>query len=315
LILFIVFVPCTVVPLQELHLGLAKNKVTGVVDLNTTHTPGRYWIGVWREFISVPSYLCTIEFSDEAPEEGVQPLSRLRARDMEGKLMFLDVSVQYRLIPEEMGQLYREMTVLYEDVYISELRDRLSKACNRFRALEIWQNYEEVNERMFQECIDVLKPRHAVCWGLQIWGIELNKRYEDQLIRTQVRKQAQRTELARLDASKVRATTAVLIAGYNRKIAEIDAGGWKQSYNITRRAQNLAAANLTMAEADVLDFFREEVVTLDAAPMTPAQLKRYRMATMIHHHDQAHLVYHATATDPTMKAANVAASQTIMDRR
>merc|ERR1719247_605568 len=95
--LFILFVPCYVWQVDRLHFGLAKNKVTGYVDLDNAYMPGRYWVGFWTEFIHFPSTLNTIEFSNEEPEKGVKHLSKLLSRDKDGKKIFLDVSIQYRL--------------------------------------------------------------------------------------------------------------------------------------------------------------------------------------------------------------------------
>eukprot|EP00913_Durusdinium_trenchii_P001960 g1813.t1 len=99
-----------------------------------------------------------IEFSEEKPEDGVQHLSVLRGRDKDGKRIYLDVSVQYRLSKDKVGQIYKEklscscanegvgvlqlrMLTFYEDIYISELRDALSKACNYFAIADAWESY------------------------------------------------------------------------------------------------------------------------------------------------------------------------------
>ena len=58
----------------------------------------------------------------------------------------------------------------------------------------------------------MLKERHATCWGLQLWGVGLDPKYEQALIKTQVRKQAQKTEVARSTQMNYKADTQVQIS-------------------------------------------------------------------------------------------------------
>jgi len=317
LIMIILFFPATVTQLGQYKLGLAKNKITGVVNMGSTYTPGRYWIGFWKEFVEFPSVLCTIEFSDETPEEGVQTLGVLRSRDKGGHQMYLDVSIQYQLIPENIGQIYREMTVHYEDVYISELRDALSKAGNNFNASLVWNDYAAVSEIMKQACINVLIGRHANCWGLQLWGIRLQRQYEEKLIQTQVRKQAQRTETARLNHAVVRVETEVLLAEYRRNITVIQGYAEAQKYTIIREAKAQADANIIAAHAEALTIVKEELKVNSSVHggeigMNESELVEYQKIIMLQGQKDAHFVYHATGGD-VMESVNQFAAKRIMD--
>merc|ERR1712050_222955 len=133
----------------------------------------------------------------------------------------MDISIQYLLLKEHIGQIYREMKGLYEDVYISELRDALAKACNEFPIAHVWENYDGIVKKMKNRCDQILKKRHAVCWGLQLWGVRLEKRYEKKLVLTQVKKQAQNTETAKKMNVVVRANTQVVLANYSKDVTVI----------------------------------------------------------------------------------------------
>lgn len=299
-ILIILFFPCTITQLGQFKYGLSKNKITGEVNLDQSFTPGRYWIGFWKEFIEFPSTLNTIEFSDEKPEEGVQHLSKLVSRDMDGKQIKLDVSIQYRLIQDNLGKIYREMTTLYEDVFISELRDRLSKAANEFAIAQAWENYPYVVGIMFEKCKEVLSTRGAICWGLQLYGVELSELYTKQLINTQVAKQKANTSIAELKQAETRAVTKKLLAKFTKDITIVNAQATAARIEIEREAVAKAEANLVEAQAKILTIIKNTVNLINAsngsytnesnAYMTDGQLVTYQKYTMLQNQAQSHIV-------------------------
>jgi len=301
-LLIILFFPCTVIQLGQFQYGLAKNKLTGTVNLDTTFTPGRYWIGFWQDFITFPSTLNTIEFSDEKPEVGVQHLFPLSSRDRDGKMIRLDVSIQYRLKPEALGRIYRDMTTLYEDVYISDLRDRLSKAANQFKVSQVWTEYSYVAKQMLQRCKEMLAPRGAECWNLQLYKIEVSEKYQNQITYTQVKKQKQKSTQAQMIQAQIRAETAYLLASYTKRIMIMDASATAHQINIERYAIAAAQANLVKAQADVLRFIKQTVhlytatngayngTNLIAPELTDKELVIYQRYVMAASQAQSHIV-------------------------
>jgi len=300
-ILIILFFPCTVTQLGQFKYGLAKNKITGTVDLENSFGPGRYWIGFWKEFIEFPSTLNTIEFSDDKPEKGVQHLSKLVSRDNEGKQIYLDVSIQYRLLKPSLGKIYKEMTTLYEDVFISELRDRLSKAANEFAIAQAWEDYDFVRSTMFEKCKTVLATRGAECWGLQLYGVQLSPIYESKLIETQVKKQKRETSKAQMLQAQTRAETQRQLATFTKDIKIVNARATANKINIEREAIAKAEANLVEAQAQILKIIKDTVNLVNAsnnmytgnqsfAYMTDEQLITYQKYVMLHNQEQSHIV-------------------------
>lgn len=302
-ILIILFFPCTVTQIGQFKYGLAKNKITGTVDLETGHGPGRYWIGFWKEFIEFPSTLNTIEFSDDKPEKGVQHLSKLVSRDNQGKQIYLDVSIQYRLMQPKLGQIYRDMTTLYEDVYISDLRDRLSKAANEFTISQAWTDYQYVTDTMFDKCKKMLATKGAECWGLQLWGVSVTEQYEKLLIKTQVQKQKKQSSMAQALQEEVRAKTKTQMSFFTRDIKIVNAQATANQINIERAAIAKAEANLVEAQATVLSIIKETVNLNNASGntyvqgtngtspyMTDEQLIVYQKYVMLQKQEQSHVV-------------------------
>jgi len=287
---FILFVPVSIVQLGQKKYGLSRDKVNGVVDLTTTYRPGRYLLGFWREFVEFPSTLSTIEFSDEEPEAGVLHQNVLRTRDQDGKQVYLDVSIQYKLIPEEVGSLYRDMMTYYEDIYIAALRDVLAKVANTFAIHEIWEDYETISNAMKAKCEEVLAARHAMCWDLQIWRVRLGSRYESKLVATQVRKQAQRTQEERKNAALVRAETEVVLASYRRNKTVVESGGNAQRYALERAAEADAAAAVGAVQADIIEQIRE-LVKVGVHDLNSTEIVAYQRLVMLSRKPDAQFVY------------------------
>ncbi|CAE7823749.1 unnamed protein product, partial [Symbiodinium sp. KB8] len=284
-IIFILFIT-SFQQVNRLHAGLLRNGLTGEVGLERAYLQGRYFVGFWNEFVHFPTTLNTIEFADEAVEEGVQQLGKLRSRDKDGKQIWLDVSVQYRIYPEELPQIYREMTKVYEDVYISELRGALQQVTNEFAIDQAWRDYPSVQKKMHDVCKAVLLQRHAECWGLQLWGIRLQVEYENQLIRTQVRKQAEETARATQLQTEYRQKTEVILAEYVANVTIINQKGVADKNRIERDSVSAAQSALVTAQGEVLKIVQDEV-KLNATEwmperiMTPEQLVQYQRILML----------------------------------
>lgn len=285
---------------DRLHFGLHKDGISGVVDLDNVLTPGRYYVGFWSQIILFPSYLFTIEFSNEKPEEGVDHLSVLQTRDTTGKRIFLDISVQVRLYQKEVGVLYKEMLNQYTSVLTSELRDALAKAANKFEISDAWTNYRQVTAILTEACQKALSPRHAECWSLQLWGITLESKYEAALIKTQVKKQAQRSEEERKRHSIVRAQTNVILAQYKKDQTIIEANGTAQKFLIEKEASAIADKNLIKAQANATSLIKS-IVTLPSKNMTMSddQAIEYLKRIMITNKSDTNFLIHAGVDDLT----------------
>jgi regulator of protease activity HflC (stomatin/prohibitin superfamily) len=295
LVLSILFFPAYVIQLGQHKVGLVKNRMSGVVELNRVYTPGRYWIGFWREFVEFPTTLQTIQFSDETPEAGVQPLRRLEARDRAGERVYLDITVQYRVNPEAVGQIYREFTNLFEDVYISELRDVITREVGQFNIREAWEDFPRINDILKDACVVRLATRNALCWGLQLWGIQASNRYENRIVDTQVQRQRQRTEEQRLVHRKYRAETVTIQGDFNVQITRIRAAGSAQVIQIQGEARARAESYLVEAQSNVLNMVRDTVVLplLDGSntTMTADQIMQYQKMVMLQSRSLAHFTY------------------------
>jgi len=263
------------------------------VDLEKVLQPGRYYVGFWSQIIMFPSYLFTIEFSNEKPEEGVDHLSVLQTRDRTGKSIYLDISVQVRLFEGQIGTLYKEMLNQYTSVFTAELRDELAKAANKFAISDAWDHYREVTGNLTEACQRALAKRHAECWALQLWGIRLESKYETALIKTQVKKQAKRTEDQRKRHMIVRANTSVILAYYKKNKTIIEANGTAEKFIIERAAKADAEANLIKAQSNATGLIKSIVRLSNRPAMNDTQAVEYMKRIMIHNKTNTNFLIHA----------------------
>jgi len=320
LVLIILFFPCTVTQLGQFKYGLVKNKFTGEVALDQTFEPGRYWIGFWKEFIEFPSVLNTIEFSTESPEQDVQhlgPMKLAAGRDVDdasvtqGKLFCMEVSIQYRLQPDKLGQLYEEYKLNYEDRYVAGLEERFRSVMNGFPVKSIWTEYRTVSDALFDSCKDVLAASHATCWGLQLWRVwpdvtgqscDSNGGYTKLLIAEQVNKQRQETAEARNNHTTTRADTQVILANYTKDITVIQGQATAIRIDIEREAIAKAEGALVEAQAQVLKIIKDTVSLARitdgsyvqsgnaSSYLTDKQLVIYKKYVMLQDQAQSHVV-------------------------
>jgi len=293
-ILIILFFPCTVTQIGQYKVGLLRNKISGVVVLDKVYTPGRYWIGFWKDFIEFPTTLSTIEFSEDEPEETVQHLSALRARDRDGKHVVLDLTIQYLLKPDEVGELYREVLDIYEDLYISLLRDVFNKALNELSVSQVWED-GGLRQSFHEKCKQTLATYHATCWGVQLQGVRLDPKYEAALTKTQVKKQMKIVEDYRKQAVSVRWDTKVLLAAFTRNITLLQANGDAKVYQLNREAIAIAEANLVSAQAKSLTVIKSTVVAEATAAhgalaLTSLNLVEYQKNVVMHMKTEAHFI-------------------------
>jgi len=235
--------------------GLLKNRISSTVYLDEVMGPGRYFRGFWFEALTFPSVVQTIQFSFEAPEEGVQHLQPLHVRSKNAIPMHLEISAQYQLSKNELPMLFKQaMTpTLQEDLFISALRAELTKVMSLHLASDCWERRTVLVEEFTRACERRLALYHVKCWGLQFYRSRMDDKYETALVKTQVQKQQERIEQARKRATRVRSETEVVLADYKKNITVVLAKGDAQRYNVWKNAQADAESRKISAESTALN--------------------------------------------------------------
>lgn len=195
----------------------------------------------------------TIDFSNEPVEEDAKDMQPLACRDRDGKQIFLDVSVQYQLLPERLPQLYRDYKLVYEAFIVADLRAELLLAGNSFRAEEFWNALPKIIKIFTERCDAVMERRHVKCWGLQLWGMRLAPRFEAKVVLTQVMKQRADTAKVNLNAVAVRSQTKVVVSELRKGVTITLARGDVEVYRNVEYAKNVALVRHITNQALILD--------------------------------------------------------------
>ena len=109
LFFLMILLPLKFVKLEYHQLGLKQDRIGGTVYRDTTYIggDGRKNIGVNGIFVVYPSTVQNMYLPD-------QNVWSLATDEDAGTLLDIDVSFQYQLIPERLGDLYEKVSLEYE---------------------------------------------------------------------------------------------------------------------------------------------------------------------------------------------------------
>eukprot|EP00439_Symbiodinium_sp_Y106_P030076 s1723_g3.t1 len=128
----------------NLHYGIRYNHAQKYADVDNIYTAGRYFIGPWSSFVIFPAKVQNVEFSNTY------------GLAASGLALNLEVSLQYRLRLAEVGKLYTEFNVDFQDFFVSTIRDTLIKVAADYEAYQLWDQRKQVGDQMQSEVNAVL---------------------------------------------------------------------------------------------------------------------------------------------------------------
>lgn len=246
---------CALISLDQVEqnqYGLVFNWVTKSIGSKVYHG-GTHMIGFWNKFIVFPATVQTIEFSDRPMMHGAPPL---HTRTKEGLALHLNIAFQYKLVPDEIPQLYALTNEWYESLYKRLARDQLLEAASEYEGPQYWIQRKQIGDHMRALVNQQLLTSHATLWGLQILDIDLPESYESSITKTQVARQLAKTRRNEQTAASIRADTEVMVSDYNRRVNIVQAGAEADYMLTTKLAKAEAAKRRIAAEANALDYVR-----------------------------------------------------------
>lgn len=236
-----------------LHMGIRYNGFSKAADTTTIYSPGRYLIGPFNKFMLFPATVQSIEFADlmQLPVMGTR-YEPLHTRTKDGLGLHLQVALQYRLNPDDLGKLYSEFNMNYEPVITSSVRDTLIRAASEYEATKLWEERQQFGDRMQDMVNKELKKAYASCWGLQLLLIDLPDVFEHRIVVTQIQKQSMFIKEQEQLSTQIKAETDVIQAEYDRQVKVLMAGGQANYTLTTKEAQAEATKRKIAVESGVL---------------------------------------------------------------
>jgi regulator of protease activity HflC (stomatin/prohibitin superfamily) len=253
---FVILLLFSIDAVPPLFLGIKYNNFNKAAQVDDIKTPGRYFILPWNRFLLFPSNVQTITFSNEPLlNRNALRFESLSTRTSEGLALRLQVSFQYRLKPDVLGQTYSTLNLNYRDFFASQARDALLRAASQFEAVELWRNRAEFQTSL-EDVVGQELSRFATCWGLQLLRIDLTDSYENAIVNTQVQEQTKNVRTQEQMATRIRAETEVFRAEYDRQARVIMAQGNANYTVVTRSAAAEAQRRSMMIESTVFQSVR-----------------------------------------------------------
>ena len=140
-----------------------------------TYTSGFYYIGITHSFITFPSVVQNIEFSNE-PTAHMGPI---RSRTLDGLEVQLDVSFQYRLKYDDLYKMYMTYGPKYEKIFILIAINALTDMTTKFNAYNFFYDRQSIGDTMKSE---LYKTFNISCYSaieaLQLITVNLPKLFE-----------------------------------------------------------------------------------------------------------------------------------------
>lgn len=269
-----------------LSYGIRYNAFTKAADTAQVYTNGRYLVGFWNNFVLFPASVRNIEFANDPQMLSfMERLPPLHSRTKEGLSLHLQISIQYKLQKEHIGQLYAEFNQQYESVYVSTIRDVLIKTAANYHGAQFWEEREQMGTRMQEAINKELEVSYATCWGLQLMVIELPTRFEDAIVNTQVQKQLIVTHQNEQKATQIRAQTRVIEANFRKQVKVLVSRGQGNFSYITQVAKAKARRRVIELEAEVMGRVSKNL------GLAPADLVKYQRYTAINQLGNASILY------------------------
>jgi len=130
--------------LGPLEAGLTLNTLTQTISTDKIYTSGRYFLGLTNNFLTYPTTLQSVQFSDSG---GDGPA--LSAITKEGQSIILEVSFQFRVRVASIGLLYRKYVQNYKSRYINVAESLLKNVVSgRYSASDYFTNRRAIADVM-----------------------------------------------------------------------------------------------------------------------------------------------------------------------
>lgn len=255
---FLLLVVASFDTLEYQELGLRYSWIAETID-PATYRSGRYYLGLGNHFIKFPAMVKPIYFEDQ-PSQPVQGPA-VRSRTADGLNVLLEISFQYKLIPEKLYDLYTILGDDYEKTFVRIAIEQLTSAATFFDANSFFVNRTVIGPEMHEHLRKhFLAHVFADVPFFQLRTVHLPTEFEEAIQETQVKQQDIQIAQAEQMSKKVQFATKVIQAEQQVKVmtqnAEAEAkrvllnnGAFCKQYTVTQEKQVEALKAVMKASA------------------------------------------------------------------
>jgi hypothetical protein len=180
--------------LEYNNIGLNYSSYFKSVE-NKTYSSGFHFIGLGHDFISYDINIKTMEFSN-GPKA---TLPSIKCRTQDGLPVGLEISFQYRVLPETIYEIYTEYGADMNPVLLRTAIDQISETATEFNAYDFFTKRTQISAEMKAKLDTRLRQdMYSEVVFFQLRSIDLPDDYELALQQTEVTKQ----DILKADAEK-----------------------------------------------------------------------------------------------------------------
>lgn len=261
--------------LEYQEIGLNYSWISETIENKTYHN-GLYYLGIGNHFIKFPRVVNSIYFGDEYSSGIVARGPSLQSRTMDGLTVRLEVSFQYKLIPESLFDLYQTFGEDYNLILLRIAIEQLTTATTKHNAHAFFENRTGLAAQMHR-MLDAhfRKNAFAEVPYLQLRTVALPTAFEDSIQDTQVKEQEIKVAEAQQDQNRILYETSLIQAGQKVKILEQQAEAkstaiklqndaycrqYKLQQTLQSKSLNEVAAKSAWSPTELLEWLRIRAV-------------------------------------------------------
>jgi regulator of protease activity HflC (stomatin/prohibitin superfamily) len=245
---------------DPLHAALKKNTVSGDVT-REIFTSGRYFLGLTFDFERYPTTLQSINFWDG--DQGT-----LKASTNEGQAITLEISFQYRLMIENLYELYRDYEQGYETNYVSVAGQAIKNmAASEYSTTDFFETREAIQEALHVHLNRELAEHFCVVEHFQILQVTVPSATDETILNKLISEQEVKITEANQEILVIEGETDVLVKQAEADVVVIEASAQNTATKILGEMNSYAASvhlNYTAAAykdlKDALGYNSDEIM-------------------------------------------------------
>jgi regulator of protease activity HflC (stomatin/prohibitin superfamily) len=243
--------------------------------------PGFHFIGIEHEFIRFPSTTIEVQFFESADDDATSPLD---SRSSDGLLIEIQLSFHYRLVKEDLYDLYKTFAKRYNDAISGQARSTLRDVAANYKAIEFFFNRTQIANDMELALSEELGDMFSYVVFFQLREFDLPDDFEESIRKVQIAQQDIEAAKYEQQAAIIRAETAIFeaVAFKNATIVNAEATAEAFLINIDAQAQ---ALNITLTAERLAYYAFAETLN-----MSSSELLAYLWIKAIMEHDESMLI-------------------------
>lgn len=249
-LLTLILVPLSFSKVEYYQAGLSRQRSTNKVDKDKVYSSGNHFIG--------PDYTFeTFQISAIKFDQRLSVWSKSSGEDA-GSSLYTDVSFQYQLDKDELGELYSRVATNYKSLISTKATDAIKNSAPLF-GIDKYLNSRERIERVFEQNVSqAISDVFASVVALQLRDVIPTVEYQETRLEAAVQEEKNLKEDYIQQATLVRETTDVEVLEVENEARAVQARAEAQAISIEGRADSQALQIVDEATSQgLLDLFTQ----------------------------------------------------------